>query len=47
MRHLFLVVDMSQAMEDQDLKPTRLVSSLKVKYGYLYAQSGVVIGSEI
>ena len=35
MRHLFLVIDMSQAMGDQDLKPTRLVSSLKVKHSQL------------
>ncbi|KAK3104801.1 hypothetical protein FSP39_010358, partial [Pinctada imbricata] len=30
MRHLFLVIDMSEAMTDQDLKPTRLVASLKL-----------------
>ena len=30
MRHLYVVVDMSQAMDSQDLKPTRLLSSLKV-----------------
>ena len=33
---------MSQAMEDQDLKPTRLVSSLKVKY----AQPAIVSPNE-
>ncbi|XP_074654327.1 general transcription factor IIH subunit 2-like isoform X2 [Tubulanus polymorphus] len=30
MRHMFLVLDMSNAMEDQDLKPNRLLSSLKL-----------------
>lgn len=31
MRHLFLIIDMSEAMNDQDLKPTRLLSTLKVR----------------
>ena len=31
MRHLQLVLDMSMAMEDQDLKPSRLYSTLKVR----------------
>ncbi len=44
MRHLFLILDMSQAMTDQDLKPTRMHSMLKViltsnKY-FLNSQSG-------
>lgn len=30
MRHMFIIIDMSASMEDQDLKPTRLVASLKV-----------------
>lgn len=30
MRHLFLIIDMSESMSDQDLKPTRLVSTLKL-----------------
>ncbi|XP_064642235.1 general transcription factor IIH subunit 2-like [Lineus longissimus] len=30
MRHFFLVVDMSNAMMDQDLKPTRFICSLKL-----------------
>ncbi|KAF6737489.1 General transcription factor IIH subunit 2 [Oryzias melastigma] len=30
MRHLFVVVDCSRSMEDQDLKPNRLTSTLKV-----------------
>ena len=30
MRHLYLVVDLSQAMEGQDLKPSRLSLTLKV-----------------
>ncbi|XP_061428353.1 general transcription factor IIH subunit 2-like isoform X1 [Lethenteron reissneri] len=30
MRHLFVVVDMSRGMEDQDLKPNRLTCSLKL-----------------
>ena len=31
MRHLFLVIDMSQSMEDQDLKPNRLLATAKVQ----------------
>ncbi|XP_073242506.1 general transcription factor IIH subunit 2-like isoform X2 [Porites lutea] len=30
MRHLFVVVDMSRAMEEADLKPSRLASSVKI-----------------
>uniref|UniRef100_S4R8U4 General transcription factor IIH, polypeptide 2 n=1 Tax=Petromyzon marinus TaxID=7757 RepID=S4R8U4_PETMA len=30
MRHLFVVVDMSRGMEDQDLKPNRLTCALKL-----------------
>lgn len=30
MRHMFIILDMSVAMEDQDMKPTRLVCSLKL-----------------
>lgn len=30
MRHLYVVIDMSEAMESQDLKPTRLLSTLKL-----------------
>uniref|UniRef100_A0A663N8B1 Uncharacterized protein n=1 Tax=Athene cunicularia TaxID=194338 RepID=A0A663N8B1_ATHCN len=30
MRHLYVVVDGSRTMEDQDLKPNRLTSTLKV-----------------
>ena len=30
MRHLFVIIDMSSAMEDQDLKPNRLFSTIKV-----------------
>ncbi|XP_055865019.1 general transcription factor IIH subunit 2-like [Biomphalaria glabrata] len=30
MRHLFIVVDGSSAMSDQDLKPTRLIATLKL-----------------
>lgn len=30
MRHLFVIIDSSRSMEDQDLKPNRLTSSLKV-----------------
>ena len=32
MRHLFVVVDMSRAMEEADLKPSRLACSVKVLY---------------
>uniref|UniRef100_A0A8C1MYN7 General transcription factor IIH subunit 2 n=2 Tax=Cyprinus carpio TaxID=7962 RepID=A0A8C1MYN7_CYPCA len=31
MRHLFVIIDSSRSMEDQDLKPNRLTSTLKVK----------------
>ena len=27
---MYLVIDLSSSMEDQDLRPTRLISSLKV-----------------
>ena len=30
MRHLFVIADMSQAMAEQDLKPTRQICTLKV-----------------
>ncbi|XP_076855107.1 general transcription factor IIH subunit 2 [Brachyhypopomus gauderio] len=30
MRHLYAVIDMSRSMEDQDLKPSRLASTLKL-----------------
>ncbi|CAL1548578.1 unnamed protein product [Lymnaea stagnalis] len=30
MRHLFIVIDASSAMSDQDLKPTRLIATLKL-----------------
>lgn len=30
MRHLYVVIDCSRSMEDQDLKPNRLASTLKV-----------------
>ena len=36
MRHLFLVIDMSKSMDDQDLKPTRLISTLKVGKMFLW-----------
>ena len=32
MRHLFIVVDMSKAMQEADLKPSRLACSVKVIY---------------
>ena len=32
MRHLFVVVDMSRAMEEADLKPSRLACSVKVQF---------------
>jgi len=31
MRHLYLVIDMSKAMEEADLKPTRIICTSKVK----------------
>lgn len=33
MRHLYVVVDCSRSMEDQDLKPNRLTATLKVAPG--------------
>jgi len=36
MRHLYVVIDMSQAMDSQDLKPTRLLSTLKVRTWFLH-----------
>ncbi|KAK7089453.1 hypothetical protein V1264_024720 [Littorina saxatilis] len=30
MRHLFVIIDMSQAMNDQDLKPSRILTTLKL-----------------
>uniref|UniRef100_A0A3Q2Q4W4 Ssl1-like domain-containing protein n=1 Tax=Fundulus heteroclitus TaxID=8078 RepID=A0A3Q2Q4W4_FUNHE len=30
MRHLYVVIDFSRSMEDQDLKPNRLTSTLKL-----------------
>lgn len=30
MRHLYVIIDMSKSMEDQDLKPNRLTSTLKL-----------------
>lgn len=35
MRHLYVVIDCSRSMEDQDLKPNRLTSTLKVKQSCL------------
>ncbi|KAM4637190.1 general transcription factor IIH subunit 2-like [Amazona ochrocephala] len=35
MRHLYVVIDGSRAMEDQDLKPNRLTCTLKV---FLYSK---------
>lgn len=36
MRHLYVVVDGSRTMEDQDLKPNRLTCTLKVKENFLH-----------
>lgn len=35
MRHVYVVIDCSRSMEDQDLKPNRLTSTLKVKQSCL------------
>lgn len=35
MRHLFVIVDMSRAMEEADLKPSRLACSVKVQFGLI------------
>ena len=32
MRHMFVIVDMSRVMDDADLKPSRLVCSVKVQF---------------
>ena len=43
MRHLFLIIDMSEAMGDQDLKPTRLLSTLKVRTDNLVEMGYILI----
>ncbi|KAM4578264.1 general transcription factor IIH subunit 2 [Fundulus diaphanus] len=35
MRHLYVVIDFSRSMEDQDLKPNRLTSTLKLMEGFV------------
>jgi len=35
MRHLYVILDMSQSMESQDLKPTRLLCCLKLLEGFI------------
>ncbi|XP_049618359.1 general transcription factor IIH subunit 2 isoform X3 [Syngnathus scovelli] len=35
MRHLFLVIDCSRSMEDQDLKPNRLTATLKLMEAFI------------
>ncbi|XP_038159584.1 general transcription factor IIH subunit 2 [Cyprinodon tularosa] len=35
MRHLYIVIDCSRSMEDQDLKPNRLTSTLKLMEGFV------------
>ncbi|MEQ2171196.1 hypothetical protein GOODEAATRI_008170 [Goodea atripinnis] len=35
MRHLYVVIDCSRSMEDQDLKPNRLTSTLKLMEGFV------------
>nr|XP_020454876.1 general transcription factor IIH subunit 2-like isoform X2 [Monopterus albus] len=35
MRHLFVVIDCSRSMEDQDLKPNRLTSTLKLMEAFI------------
>lgn len=35
MRHLYLVLDMSDAMKDQDLRPNRLFCSIEVRQIHL------------
>lgn len=35
MRHLYLVIDMSEAMLDQDLKPSRQIFTLKIVEGFI------------
>lgn len=35
MRHLFVIVDMSAAMADQDLKPSRIITTLKLLEHYV------------
>lgn len=36
MRHLFIIIDCSDSMANQDLKPTRLLCTLKVFEDKLY-----------
>uniref|UniRef100_A0A3B5KQP7 Ssl1-like domain-containing protein n=1 Tax=Xiphophorus couchianus TaxID=32473 RepID=A0A3B5KQP7_9TELE len=35
MRHIYVVIDCSRSMEDQDLKPNRLTSTLKLMEGFI------------
>nr|KAG5710099.1 hypothetical protein BaRGS_030175 [Batillaria attramentaria] len=35
MRHLFVIIDMSSAMADQDLKPSRIITTLKLLEHYV------------
>lgn len=36
MRHLYVILDASESMSNQDLKPTRFLCSLKVQCGNMY-----------
>jgi len=35
MRHLYIILDASESMSNQDLKPTRFLCSLKVQQNYI------------
>jgi len=43
MRHLYVVIDMSDAMESQDLKPTRVLSTLKVSARHSGCRNAVLM----
>ena len=47
MRHMFLVLDCSRAMEDKDLKPDRMVCSVKVGGAWRGGASDSVIWHNI
>nr|CAH8854973.1 unnamed protein product [Trichobilharzia regenti] len=54
MRHLFLIVDLSQAMNEQDLKPNRLICTIKAACAFVrdyfdqnpISQLGIIVTSD-
>ncbi|RTG86731.1 transcription initiation factor TFIIH subunit 2 [Schistosoma bovis] len=54
MRHLFLIIDLSQAMNEQDLKPNRLICTVKAACTFVreyfdqnpISQLGIIVTSD-